>query len=66
MAAALPLMLEHDGTRAGWSVEQAARRFGVSVREYREIEEGERSHLAGRRGTGSASNFGWIRGSPPE
>jgi transcriptional regulator with XRE-family HTH domain len=39
----LPAMLEQDRTRAGWSVEQAARRLGVSVREYREIEGGERS-----------------------
>ena len=38
----LPAMLEHDRTRAGWSVGQAAWRLGVSVREYREIEAGER------------------------
>jgi transcriptional regulator with XRE-family HTH domain len=35
-------MLEHDRKRAGWSVGQAAWRSGVSVREYREIEAGER------------------------
>ena len=29
--------------RAGWSVEQAARRLDVSVRTYRAIEAGERS-----------------------
>ena len=41
--AALPGMLEDDRRRAGWSVEQAARRLGVSVRTYRELEVGERS-----------------------
>jgi transcriptional regulator with XRE-family HTH domain len=35
-------MLEEDRRRAGWSVGQAALRLGVSVREYREIEAGER------------------------
>ena len=38
----LPRMLENDRRRAGWSVEQAARRLGVSVRTYRELEAGER------------------------
>ena len=38
----LPKMLEGDRRRAGWSVGQAAWRLGVSVREYREIEAGER------------------------
>jgi predicted transcriptional regulator len=42
----LPTMLEHDRRQAGWSVGQAAWRLGVSIREYREIEAGERSpHL---------------------
>lgn len=41
--AMLPAMLEHDRTRAGWSVAQAAWRLGVTVREYRELEAGERS-----------------------
>ena len=35
-------MPEDDRRRAGWSVGQAARRLGVSVREYRELEAGER------------------------
>jgi hypothetical protein len=30
-------------SRAGWSIEQAARGLGVSVRTYRELEDGERS-----------------------
>jgi DNA-binding XRE family transcriptional regulator len=38
----LPTMLEDDRTRAGWSVGQAAWRLGASLREYREIESGER------------------------
>jgi hypothetical protein len=42
LVAALPGMLEHDRTRTGWSVEQAARRLGISVREYRELEAGAR------------------------
>jgi transcriptional regulator with XRE-family HTH domain len=41
--AMLLAMLEHDRRRAGWSVEQAARRLGVSVRTYRDLEAGERS-----------------------
>jgi DNA-binding XRE family transcriptional regulator len=41
--AMLPGMLEQDRRRAGWSVGEAAWRLGVSVREYREIEAGERS-----------------------
>jgi hypothetical protein len=40
--AALPTMLEQDRTREGWSVGQAAWRLGITVREYREIEAGER------------------------
>ena len=40
--AALPGMLAHDRKQAGWSVGQAAFRFGVSVGEYREIEASER------------------------
>ena len=38
----LPTMLEEDRKRAGWSVGQAAWEVGVTVREYREIEAGER------------------------
>jgi hypothetical protein len=34
-------MLEHDRKRAGWSIGQAAWRH-ITVREYREIEAGER------------------------
>lgn len=40
--AALPKMLAEDRTRAGWSVEQAARRLGVSAPIYRELEDGTR------------------------
>jgi transcriptional regulator with XRE-family HTH domain len=40
--AALPGMLEHDRKQAGWSFGQTAWRLGVSVREYRELEAGER------------------------
>ena len=36
-------MLEHDRKQAGWSVEQAARRLGVSVPEYQAIEVGDRA-----------------------
>jgi predicted transcriptional regulator len=39
----LPRMLEQDRRRAGWSVGQAAWLLGVSVREYRELEAGDRS-----------------------
>ena len=39
----LPAMLEHDRRQVGWSVGQAAWRLGVSVREYRELEAGDRS-----------------------
>jgi predicted transcriptional regulator len=35
-------MLEHNRTRAGWSMGQVAWRFGVSIREYREVEAGAR------------------------
>ncbi|HET6791750.1 MAG TPA: helix-turn-helix transcriptional regulator [Actinomycetota bacterium] len=41
--AMLPTMLEEDRKRAGGSVGQAAWRLGTTVREYREIEAGERS-----------------------
>jgi predicted transcriptional regulator len=41
--AALPTMLEEDRRRAGWSVGQAAWRLDVSVREYRELEAGDRT-----------------------
>ena len=40
--AALLGMLEHDRKQSGWSVGQTAWRLGVSIREYREIEAGER------------------------
>jgi predicted transcriptional regulator len=36
-------MLEHDRKQAGWSVGQAAWRLKVNVREYWELETGERS-----------------------
>jgi predicted transcriptional regulator len=36
----LPVMLDEDRRRAGWSVGQAAWRLGVSIREYRELEAG--------------------------
>ena len=39
----LPTMLADDRRQAGWSVEQAARQIGVGIREYRELEAGERS-----------------------
>jgi DNA-binding XRE family transcriptional regulator len=35
-------MLKHDRKQAGWSVGRAAWRLGVSIREYREIEAGDR------------------------
>ena len=38
--AALPTMLQDDRRRAGWSIQQAARLLGVSIREYRELEAG--------------------------
>ena len=41
--AMLPTMLKDDRKRAGWSVEQAAWRLGIPVREYRELEAGGRS-----------------------
>jgi DNA-binding XRE family transcriptional regulator len=40
--AILPAMLEQARIRAGWSVGQAAWRLGVSVREYRGLDAGER------------------------
>ena len=40
--AMLPTMLEQDRRRAGWSVAQTAWRLGITAREYREIEAGER------------------------
>jgi hypothetical protein len=36
-------MLEHDPKRSGFSVGQVAWRLGVSPREYRELEAGERT-----------------------
>jgi transcriptional regulator with XRE-family HTH domain len=41
--AMLPVILERDRKRAGWSVGRAARELGVSIREYRELEAGVRS-----------------------
>jgi hypothetical protein len=46
-------MLEEDRRRAGWSAGQVAWRLGITVREYREIEAGERWPNV-RRSTGSA------------
>jgi predicted transcriptional regulator len=40
--AMLPRMLEEDRMRSGWSVGQVAWRLGITVREYRELEAGER------------------------
>lgn len=40
--AAFPKMLERDRQRSGFTVGQVAWRFGVSVREYRELETGKR------------------------
>jgi DNA-binding XRE family transcriptional regulator len=39
----LPTMLKQDRKQAGWSVGQAAWRLGVNIREYRELEAGERA-----------------------
>jgi transcriptional regulator with XRE-family HTH domain len=36
-------MLEHDRKQAGWSVARTAYELGVSIRDYRELEAGERS-----------------------
>lgn len=38
----LPTMLENDRKQMGWSVGRAAWCLGVSIREYRELEAGER------------------------
>lgn len=35
-------MLDDDRRQAGWSIGQAAWRLGIAVREYRELEAGER------------------------
>jgi predicted transcriptional regulator len=43
VAAYLPTMLAEDRKRAGWSLGQAAGRLGVSARENRELEAGDRS-----------------------
>jgi transcriptional regulator with XRE-family HTH domain len=43
VAAFLPAMLAEDRQRAGWSVEQAARRPGVDQPIYRELEAGTRT-----------------------
>lgn len=54
----LPTMLEQNRKRADWSVEQAARRLGVSIREHREIESGERSPN-GEQCSRISKTFGW-------
>ena len=59
--AMLPVMLENDRKRAGWSVGQAAWRLGVTIREYRELETGTRSPSF-ESGTGSAVSGSAIRG----
>jgi transcriptional regulator with XRE-family HTH domain len=41
VAAFLPAMLAEDRKRAGWTIEQAARRLGVSQAIYRELEAGD-------------------------
>jgi DNA-binding XRE family transcriptional regulator len=57
-------MLAEDRKRAGWTVEQAARRLGVSAAVYREIENGTRTpdwptwNMICR-------TFGWDRRSSP-
>jgi hypothetical protein len=43
MPAFLPAMLAEDRKRAGWTVEQAERRLGVSAAIYRELEAGTRA-----------------------
>ena len=53
-------MLEDDRLRAGWSIGQAAWRLGVSVREYREIEAGERSP-SWKTWDRICKTFGWPR-----
>jgi DNA-binding XRE family transcriptional regulator len=39
----LPVMLKQDRQRAGWLVEHAAWRLGLTIRDYREIEAGAHS-----------------------
>ena len=43
MVAMVPASSITIGSRAGWSVARAAWELGVSIREYRELEAGERS-----------------------
>lgn len=45
--ATFPKMLERDRERCGFTVGQVAWRLGVSVREYREIEAGDREPSPG-------------------
>lgn len=42
VVAMLPTMLQEDRMRAGWSVGRTAWRLGIGVREYRQIEAGDR------------------------
>jgi DNA-binding XRE family transcriptional regulator len=58
--AALPSMLADDRKRAGWSVEQAARRLAVSAATYREIEAGMRVP-AWKRCDRICKLFGWLQ-----
>jgi transcriptional regulator with XRE-family HTH domain len=41
--AGFPKMLRQDRRRAGFTVDETARRLGVTRREYRELEAGKRS-----------------------
>jgi hypothetical protein len=56
----LPAILQRDRKQAGWSVGQAAWRLGVIIREYREIEAGDREPS---RGTYERISelYGWPR-----
>jgi transcriptional regulator with XRE-family HTH domain len=40
--AMLPVILKRDRMRAGWSGARAAWELGVNIREYRELESGQR------------------------
>jgi transcriptional regulator with XRE-family HTH domain len=53
-------MLAEDRKRAGWSVEQAARRLGVTAVIYQEIEAGRRSP-AGETWDRICKAFGWAQ-----
>jgi len=60
VTAFLPTMLAEDRTRRGWSVEQAARRLGVSAATYLEIEAGTRKP-AWETWDAICRMFGWPR-----